>query len=160
MARMTVKCPSCGAQLSVPATQAKFTCPQCKKTVRIARRDAKKGDAAPPESKEQKSTSDVTAPHDLADVPAWQVLMFVGWCTAVLGAVVSFGFGIALLNTDTDPLLEGTLARIQYETAGLKCLAMSVGSLIGGLVNHVFCRLCQHVQEIRDELKKLSERAG
>lgn len=64
------------------------------------------------------------------------MLTGAGWSIAIACAVMCAG---AALQTPD-------VGSIAWWTAALL-------SIMGGLANHTFCRLCQHVQEIRDEMK-------
>lgn len=143
---MQLKCPTCGAILSVRDGTQAFVCPSCKggviiddagvargasiqevQTVRSARK------AGPGTSEVETRTPDEPAPPELH---AWQVLMAAGW------SAVIFCFAFCLLAA-----LHSTGAlSITYWVAAL-------GALLSGIANHTFCRLCQHVQEIRDHLR-------
>ncbi len=148
MVRVTVKCPSCGAQLSVPDRATRFLCPSCRGGVRIDQ-DGTAHPVPVGEVKNARKNTVVNVYKDDSQMAAWEVLLITGWFIAIVGSFMSVVLGLAAVDAD---------AKETQSTDHVMYFGYALAFPLAGLVNHVFCRLCQHVQEIRDEIKKISMR--
>lgn len=141
-----LKCPTCGAALSVRETTRAFVCPSCKGGVVIDQNGTPRGASLQEVQALRAGTREVSATHGKVltveepppppELHAWQLLLACGWFATLLGAM------ICVINGSQ---ASGAFSVTWWVVAG--------GFLMVGLANHTFCRLCQHVQEIRDHLK-------